>query len=141
MASMRAQVAPPGQRVEGEGLARQRAVAPERRLDRQLLGGDVAPHDLVVGRRQHGAVAAADAVGVDDADRLEHRVGGQADALARVRDVHRRLERVSPVSMASIMGEGSSPDCQVCRSLVPASQASTSATYSRLVRLPPRRSG
>ena len=36
----------------------------------------------------------------------------------------------SPVSMASIIGEGSSPDCQVCRSLVPASQASTSATYS-----------
>ncbi len=36
----------------------------------------------------------------------------------------------SPVSMACIMGEGSSPDCQVCRSLVPASQASTSAMYS-----------
>ena len=36
----------------------------------------------------------------------------------------------SPVSMAWIMGDGSSPDCQVCRSLVPASQASTSAMYS-----------
>ena len=35
----------------------------------------------------------------------------------------------SPVSMAWIIGEGSSPDCQVCRSLVPASQASTSAMY------------
>ena len=33
----------------------------------------------------------------------------------------------SPVSMAWIMGEGSSPDCHVWRSLVPASQASTSA--------------
>ncbi len=36
----------------------------------------------------------------------------------------------SPVSRAWIMGEGSSPDGQVCSCLVPASQASTSATYS-----------
>ena len=52
MASVAAQVAPARQRVEREGLPRQRAVAPQRRLDGELLGGDVAPDDLVVGGRQ-----------------------------------------------------------------------------------------
>ena len=36
----------------------------------------------------------------------------------------------TPVSMASIIGEGSSPDCQVCSGLVPANQASTLAPSS-----------
>ena len=41
---------------------------------------------------QRAAVAAADAVAVDDADRLDHRVRRQADGLTGVGDVHRGLE-------------------------------------------------
>src|SRR3984957_10900741 len=62
------QVATAGQGGERESLPRQRAVAPQRRLHGEFLGGDVAPHDFVVGRRQRGAVAAADAVVVNDTD-------------------------------------------------------------------------
>src|SRR6516225_9870131 len=44
-----AKVAASRQRIEGEGLARQHAVAAQCGLDRELLRGDMAPHDLVVG--------------------------------------------------------------------------------------------
>ena len=121
------QVAPAGQRVQREGLARQRAVTPQRSLDRELLGRDVPAHDLAVGRRQRRTVTTADAVGVDDTDRLQTASSGSPIPWP-VFGMLTGASKGSPLSIAWIIGEGSSPDCQVCRSLVPASHASTSAT-------------
>ena len=51
------QIASPGERVEGEGLGGQCPVPSQGRIHRQLLGGHVAPHDLVVGMREFRPIA------------------------------------------------------------------------------------
>ena len=127
MASVLVEVPPPGQRVEEEGgLGQCPVTARGRRTPCQLGHRHVPADQLGVGRRE-GATSrprmpSPSTTQIDSTTA----VGGHVGHLAGVGDVDRELAG-DPVTSESMTRAGSSPDGQVCRFLVPSSQASTSA--------------